>query len=58
MGGDKGREKEKKGKWTSVHLYMMGSEEKLTIEVGLFYKIWVCDAYLRIDRCRVQGLTK
>lgn len=34
----------------SVHLYVMWSEEKLTIEVGLFYKVWICDAHLqRID---------
>ena len=37
-------------RWTSLHLYMMWSEEKLPIEVGLFDKVWVCDAHLRIDR--------
>lgn len=25
----------------------MRSEEELTIEIGLFYKIWICDAHLR-----------
>lgn len=33
--------------WKSVHLYVMWSEEKLTIEVGLFYKVWICDAHLQ-----------
>lgn len=34
-------------KHSLLHLYMMRSEEKLTIEIGLFYKIWICDAHLR-----------
>lgn len=29
---------------------MMRSEEKLTIEIGLFYKIWICDAHLRNNK--------
>lgn len=33
---------------------MMRSEEKLTIEVGLFYKVWVCDAHLKMDRREVS----
>lgn len=31
---------------------MMRSEEELPIEIGLFYKVWVCDAHLRYGRCR------
>lgn len=37
-------------KWKSVHLYMVWSEEKLTIEVGLFYKVWICDAHLQSSK--------
>lgn len=37
-------------KCSSLHLYMMRSEEKLTIEIGLFYKIWICDAHLRNNK--------
>lgn len=31
---------------------MVWSEEELTIEIGLFYQVWVCDAYL--GRCREE----
>jgi len=34
----------------------MRSEEKLPIEVGLFYEVGVCDAHL--SRCRVEMFTK
>lgn len=37
------------------HLYMMWSEKKLTIEIGLFYEVWICDAHLRIDKCTVTN---
>lgn len=45
-------EKKKKEvrKWESVHLYMVWSEEKLTVEVGLFYKVWICDAHLQSSK--------
>ena len=35
---------------------MMWSEEKLPIQVGLFYKVRICDAHLRMDRCSVQSI--
>lgn len=44
--------KKKIRKWRFVHLYVMWSEEKLTIEVGLFYKVWICDVYLRVERVK------
>lgn len=40
---------------SSFHLYMVWSEEKLTVEIGLFYKIWICDAHLSIGRCRIKN---
>lgn len=42
-------------KCSSLHLYMMWSEEKLTIEIRLFYKVWICDAHLRIGSCREKS---
>lgn len=34
----------------------MWPEEKLTIEVGLFYKVWICDAHLKIEGRRMQSV--
>lgn len=52
---DKCERKKKECDQEDVHLYVMWPEEKLTIEVGLFYKVWIRDADLRIDRCRMQS---
>lgn len=34
---------------TSTHLYVLGSEEKLPVEVRLFDEVWISDAHLKSD---------